>query len=143
VLFIYPAITATPPNSQAAHGPASFRCKNGGPDNHYRVPDAWRPALEKQLSGEDVIIGFRPEAAQVANLEEGQLKAEVYADDMHGAYSMLHLSLGSAEMIVHVRASRDLKLPISAPIRFNLNPEMVRFFDPKTEKALSRGGQHG
>jgi len=117
--------------------------QNGVPDNHYRAPEAWRPALEKQLSGQDVIIGFRPEAAQVTNTAEGQLKAEVYADDMHGAYSMLHLSLGSADMIVHVRASRDLKLPIGAPIQFDLNPEMVRFFDPKTEKALSRGGQHG
>jgi multiple sugar transport system ATP-binding protein len=117
--------------------------QNGGPDNHYRVPEAWRPALEKQLSGEEVILGFRPEAAQVTSATEGQLKAEVYADDMHGAYSMLHLSLGSADMIVHVRASRDLKLPIGAPIQFDLDPEMVRFFDPKTERALSRGGQHG
>jgi multiple sugar transport system ATP-binding protein len=111
-------------------------------DNHYRVPAAWRAALENQLSGPEVIVGFRPEAAQVRGSDHGEFKAEVYADDMHGAFSMLHLSLGNEDMVVHVRASRDLKLPIGAPVRFDLDPTMVRFFEPKTEKALSPGGKH-
>jgi multiple sugar transport system ATP-binding protein len=99
--------------------------------------------LESQLTGPDVIIGFRPEAASITAAEQGQFTAEVYADDMHGAYSMLHLSLGSADMIVHVRAGRDLKLSIGTPVRFDLKPEMVRFFDPKTEAAVRQGETHG
>ena len=113
-------------------------------DNYYQVPQAWQGILESQLTGDTVIVGFRPEAARVTNTDNhGQLSAEVYAADLHGAYSMLHLSLGSDDMIVHARAGRDLKLPIGAPVRFDLDPELVRFFDPKTERALSRGGSHG
>jgi ABC-type sugar transport system ATPase subunit len=105
-------------------------------DNYYQVPETWRSTLENQLSGPEVVVGFRPEAAQVTGPDAGQFAAEVYADDLHGSYSMLHLALGSDEMIVHVRAARDLNLPIGAPVRFDLKPEMVRFFDPKTEKAI-------
>jgi multiple sugar transport system ATP-binding protein len=105
-------------------------------DNYYQVPEAWRSALENQLSGAEVVVGFRPEAAHVTGPDQGQFAAEVYADDLHGSYSMLHLALGSDEMIVHVRAARNLDLPIGAPARFDIKPEMVRFFDPKTEKAI-------
>jgi multiple sugar transport system ATP-binding protein len=118
--------------------PRTFPVQDEGKfsDNYYQVPEAWRSALENQLSGAEVVVGFRPEAAQVTGSDQGQFTAEVYADDLHGSYSMLHLAMGSDEMIVHVRAARDLNLSIGAPARFDIKPEMVRFFDPKTEKAI-------
>ena len=103
-------------------------------DNRYRVPESWRTALGEKLRGDEVIVGFRPEAALVN--EDGQLTARVYADELHGAYRVLHLAIGSENTIVHVRAGRDAIHPIGALIHFDLDPEMVRFFDPKTESAL-------
>lgn len=102
-------------------------------NNRYLVPQKWLAALEK-LSGDEVILGFRPEAALVR--EEGQISARVYADDLYGAYRVLHLALGSENNIVHVRSGRDVVHPIGAPINFDLDSEMVRFFDPRTECAL-------
>ncbi len=102
----------------------------------YTVPDFWVPTLGEALSGEgDVILGFRPEAATVA--EDGELPATVYAADLHGGYSMLHLTMGQDE-IVHVRASRETYYPINTPVRFTLDPAMVRFFHPQTENAIVR-----
>ena len=98
--------------------------------SRYPVPNAWRDALP---AGQ-VVVGFRPEAAIIA--DNGPIAASVYADDLHGAYSMLHLSLGDEQQIVHARAGRAASYPIGAPVRFDLDPEQVRFFDPKTEQAL-------
>ncbi|MDX1995575.1 MAG: ABC transporter ATP-binding protein [bacterium] len=105
--------------------------------NAYEVPDRWRSALESSLPADGrVILGFRPEA--VSLWETGQLGARVYADDLHGGYSMLHLELAEG-VVIHARAGRDGNYPIGTPIGFDLEPEMVRFFHPETEQALNRG----
>jgi multiple sugar transport system ATP-binding protein len=102
-------------------------------DNRYAVPDPWKPVLQRELGSDGkVIVGFRPEAANV--IETGPLAASVYADDLHGGYTMLHLSLGSE--IVHARASRQVSYPIGTALHFDLDPAMVRFFNPQTEIAL-------
>lgn len=106
--------------------------------NTYTVPDAWRRALEMSLpdSGK-VILGFRPEAVVVS--PEGALNSVVYADDLHGGYSMLHLELPDSS-IVHARVGREFSFPIGAPLRFDVDPQMVRFFNPVTEKAIRLNG---
>jgi multiple sugar transport system ATP-binding protein len=110
--------------------------KMPGADNCYPVPPAWRPALQQALGGEkDVIVGFRPEAAQIR--PEGALAGEVYASDMHGAYTVLHVNMNGND-IVHIRGDRQTFYPIGAPVRFDLNPEMVRFFNPEMEAAIRR-----
>jgi ABC-type sugar transport system ATPase subunit len=105
-------------------------------DNTYRVPDAWKGPIEQGINGEgEIILGFRPEAAQVN--EDGDLSATVYADDLHGGYSMLHLNMGE-DTIVNARAGREAQFEINQPLRFSLDPESVRFFNPQTEAALRK-----
>lgn len=105
----------------------------------YAVPGDWVPALDAALHGEgDVIIGFRPEAADISGA--GDLEATVYAGDLHGSHTMLHLEMCD-QAIVHVRTSRATNYPIGTAVRFTLNPAMVRFFDPATEAAIVREAQ--
>jgi multiple sugar transport system ATP-binding protein len=108
-------------------------------DNHYPVPGVWRAALSHGLSSDEVILGFRPEAAQIT--PNGGLRTQLYADALHGAYTMLHLSLDGerAGAMAHVRSERSADYGIGAPICFDLNEEMVRFFDPKSEQAVVLG----
>jgi multiple sugar transport system ATP-binding protein len=110
-------------------------------NSRYAVPETWRGALERSLRGGELIVGFRPEAARIR--AEGPIAATVYADDLHGSYTMLHLALGSgadggADEIVHARADRADSFPIGAALRFDIDPEMVRFFDPETEAAIRK-----
>jgi multiple sugar transport system ATP-binding protein len=105
-------------------------------DNHYPVPAAWQAALQKEFSGEgDVIIGFRPEAAQLK--DNGGLTGEVYATEMYGAYTMLHVNM-NGNKIVHIRADRNIHYPIGTMVHFDLDPKMERFFNPETEWAVNR-----
>jgi multiple sugar transport system ATP-binding protein len=106
-----------------------------GGSNTMHVPERWKPVLDSSLPDDgSVVLGFRPEAVRAR--EDGHLQATVYASDLHGGFSMLHLDIG-ADKIVHGRAERDAAHAIGESQRFDLNPEMVRFFHPKTEAALT------
>jgi len=104
--------------------------------NQYTPPEQWRNRLAQGLSSDEVVLGFRPEAARIKT--DGGFKTQVYADDLYGAYSMLHLALDSeqATTMAHIRAERDSTHKIGEALGFDLEPSMVRFFDPKTELAI-------
>ena len=105
--------------------------------NSYTPPDNWRRTLQAHLPDTgQAIIGFRPEAAHIK--DDGQLVGEVYASELYGAYTMLHVNLNQDD-IVHIRSDRLARHPIGATVRFDLVPEMVRFFNPKTELAINQG----
>jgi multiple sugar transport system ATP-binding protein len=104
--------------------------------SRYPVPDPWRPGLENGLPSDGhVILGFRPEAVRLS--ENGAIRSTVYADDLHGGYTMLHLELGD-DTVIHARTGRDLDHPIGKPVQFDLDPVMARFFHPETELAIGR-----
>jgi ABC-type sugar transport system ATPase subunit len=105
-------------------------------ENQYNIPEQWRTTLEKQLSGDRVTLGIRPEGAHANGT--GDLSAEVYASDLHGAFNMLHVTLEeeNVDAVVHIRGERGSGHEIGDTIRFNLDSEMVRFFDPVSEQAI-------
>jgi ABC-type sugar transport system ATPase subunit len=123
------------PGTNLVHGNLTEGVVHLPGDNRYRVPRAWLPILAEFLSHDEVILGFRPEGAS-AN-PDGELAGSVYATEMHGAFTMLAIEMNGGD-IVQMRAGRDIEYPIGSPVRFDLDPEMVRFFDPKTEGALRR-----
>jgi len=105
--------------------------------NSYAIGSEWREAFyqgRNETAG--TLLGFRPEAAQLN--DDGELAGEVYATELHGAYKMLHVSLQEDQDVVHIRSDRQAHYPIGAAIRFDLKPDMVRFFNPQTEAAVTR-----
>ena len=60
---------------------------------------------------------------------------------MHGSFTMLHLTVGDEATVVDVRAERWVDYPLDAPVRFDIDPDSVRFFDPADrEGAQTRWG---
>jgi multiple sugar transport system ATP-binding protein len=107
-----------------------------GTENRYSLPDGWQPAISEVLEGEgQIILGFRPEAAQVK--ADGPLAGEVYATELQGAYTVLHVNVNTDD-IVHIRSDRQFEHPIGSIVRFDIDPQMVRFFDPSTEMKINR-----
>lgn len=114
--------------------------------NRYDVSNGWHTVLPRGLGGsgdvdDAVVAGFRPEAARIN--EEGAIAGKVYAIELLGAYTMLHVNLDDGESeindsVVHIRSDRQTRYPIGTAVRFDLDPEMVRFFNPETETAISR-----
>ncbi len=114
------------------------RVQVSGAGNTVPIPASYRSALA--TTGGDVVAGFRPEAAAISG-NGGSMGGEIYAVDMHGSYKLLHVSVGEGEgaSIVHIRSDRMAPYTIGSPVRFDIDPDMVRFFDPKSERALGRG----
>lgn len=103
--------------------------------NRCPLSPEWTAAVQREMGGEgDVILGFRPEGGQIT--DAGAMSAEVYATEMYGAYTMLHLNIG--DVVFHIRGERGIEYPIGTMVRFSLDPEMLRLFDPQTEAALTR-----
>jgi multiple sugar transport system ATP-binding protein len=106
--------------------------------NRYTPPAPWVKALARTLGGDgDIVVGFRPEAARVTS--DGTLSGEVYATDMYGGHTVIHVSIAGDE-IVHVRGDRLVGHAMGTRVRFDIDPAMVRFFDPRTEAAVRREG---
>lgn len=101
--------------------------------NQYPVPPRWQRPLTAQLHNNQIILGFRPEAAAASS--SGSLKGEVYASDLFGSYNMLHLALDE-DSIVHVRGERGAGHEMGNIVAFDIDPDMVRFFNPQTETAV-------
>jgi multiple sugar transport system ATP-binding protein len=100
--------------------------------NRFTIPAGWQAPLGQDRN---VIVGFRPEAARIR--EAGALAGEVYAAELYGAYTMLHVNL-NGDKIIHIRGDRLIRHDIGATVRFDLDPEMVRFFNPETKMAFNR-----
>ena len=81
----------------------------------------------------EIVIGFRPEAAQIN--DRGELLGKVYASEMQGSSAVLHLTINEND-IIHIRTDRLIPYPIDTLVHFDINPQMVRFFNPKTEAAI-------
>ena len=107
-----------------------------GPNNKVPVPAARLEAVRQAVGADgEVIVGFRPEAAALS--AEGKLNGEVYATDMHGSYKLLHATMNESD-IIHIRADRLANYPIGAPVRFDIDPNMVRFFNPTSQQAIGQ-----
>jgi multiple sugar transport system ATP-binding protein len=105
-------------------------------DSQYDVPAEWQKPIAQVLGGQgEIILGFRPEAAQLN--DNGNFSGEVYASELQGAYTVLHVNINEHE-IVHIRSDRTVQYPIGTSVKFDLDPQMVRFFDPGTENAIQR-----
>lgn len=105
------------------------------PDLHYKVPADRQAAVAGVIGREgDIILGFRPEAARIN--EDGALAGEVYASDLHGAYRVLHVSIG--DEVVHIRSERQVGHKIGSSVRFDIDPTMARLFDPQSERSIRR-----
>jgi ABC-type sugar transport system ATPase subunit len=105
-----------------------------GLENRYAVPQGWQSALKKGLDGgSEIVMGFRPEAAQIN--DRGKLVGKVYASEMQGSSAVLHLTINEND-IIHIRTHRLIPYPIDTLVHFDINPQMIRFFNPKTEAAI-------
>lgn len=102
--------------------------------NRFPVPDAWRKVLDARDRNAKILVGFRPEAAILG--EKGPIEGKVYGDDMHGAYLMMNLTIEDGGEVYHCRAQREMAKPIGTKVRFDIKPEMVRFFDAASGDAI-------
>lgn len=68
-------------------------------------------------------------------VNEEKIAASVFLTEMNGSNVLLDLHVGDKD-IVRARINRGTTYQVGAKINFDLDPQMVRFFNPATEAAL-------
>ena len=100
----------------------------------FEPEEKWKKTILAQIGDDkDLVLGFRPEAVNVVDTKK--ITAELFLTEMNGSNVLLDLHLGD-EDIVRARTVRGANFEIGSKINFDLDPQMVRFFDPATEAAL-------
>jgi multiple sugar transport system ATP-binding protein len=133
-LFVARFIGSPGMNLVAGHYTDGALQLSGSEDNRLTVAPDWAKAIGTALGGVgEVILGFRPEGAQLNST--GALVGQVYATNMHGAFTMVSISLNKTD-IVHIRGDREMHYPIGASVRFDLDAAQMRFFNPQDEMAI-------
>ena len=100
----------------------------------YQPSEAWQRSIDKQLGdNQEIVLGFRPEAGRI--VDQSKITTEVFLVEMNGSNVLLDLHLDD-QNIVRVRTSRGVNYGVGANINIDIDPQMVRFFNPATEAAL-------
>jgi len=104
--------------------------------NIYRPPIECIEIIEKQLGKDsDIIVGFRPEAVSIS--PDNDLNATLFLVEMNGSNLMLDLALDE-DTSIRVRTNRGETIDTGTKVKFEIDPRMVRFFNPSTQQALQR-----
>lgn len=76
-----------------------------------------------------VTLGFRAEDASVVS-QDGQIAAPVYSMELLGDATMVTVKAGGT--LVAVKAAKDFRTEIRAPVHFRISPEVCHLFHAET-----------
>lgn len=86
------------------------------------------------LLNQELVLGIRPENAEICEPDQGNLKALVEVVEPMGSETYLHLNIGGQKAIV--RVGPDIKPQIGAAIGLRIDPARIHLFRDGTGEAL-------
>ena len=87
----------------------------------------------KDMKG-DVVVGFRPENAEIVDKGNGQFDAKVYTTELAGDHSLVTLMLG--EISLTVKMSTDFEAEYDSIVGVQFEKQKSFIFDEKSGKRL-------
>ena len=104
-------------------------------DGRFTVPDGAVPLAGVAPSGA-LYLGFRPEDAVLAPVDEAMLRARIYSTEMTGNETIVTCDLNGEHVVV--RADKDYEGTLDAPVGIDLDPAKARLFDRDSGKRVRR-----
>lgn len=103
----------------------------------YQLPDDLAKLLRERLTGDKVVIGFRPEhmILSIEKTPESVFQADVYVVEPMGSSYVVDLKAG--DYLLKAISPITVKLPpIGEKVWVGFPPEKIHLFDAKTEKTI-------
>lgn len=98
-----------------------------------KLPQAYE---KKMKSGQDAILGIRPEHVQITKEKKaGYLPAVCHFSEPVGSRLLLHVELGK-DLTINVKAPSEVNIQDGDKVNVFLPEERIMMFDAKTEEAL-------
>ena len=83
-----------------------------------------------------ITLGFRAEDASVTQ-DTGEISAPVYSMELLGDATLVSVRVGKA--LVAVRAHKDFRIEIGAPIQMRIPPSAIHLFDHASGTRIAKG----
>ena len=84
----------------------------------------------------DVYLGFRPEDAALAPVEEAMLRARIYSTEMTGNETIVTCDMNGEQVVI--RADKDYEGALDAAVGIELDPDKARLFDCDSGNRIRR-----
>ncbi|MDE0410023.1 MAG: TOBE domain-containing protein [Alphaproteobacteria bacterium] len=84
----------------------------------------------------DVYLGFRPEDATLAPVDEAMLRARIYSTEMTGNETIVTCEMNGEQVVV--RADKDYEGALDAAVGIDLDPGKARLFDCDNGRRVRR-----
>jgi multiple sugar transport system ATP-binding protein len=98
-------------------------------DGIFVLPEG-RLNVGRYATSSDVILGFRPEDAQVVAPDAGDLKATVFACELTGNETIVTCTVGDSQVVV--KMDKDFDVAIDEPVGIKIDARKACLFDPAT-----------
>jgi len=93
------------------------------------------PMPQRLTGGREVVVGFRPEAAKLAEQQDATaINAAVEIREVLGSEVLLHLRSDAGELTIRTEARSSAQVGDSLNVR--IEPESLHIFDAETEQRL-------
>ena len=94
--------------------------------------------MNGKLQDGAVVLGFRPEDADIVDSGQGHFNARVFTVELAGDYTLVTVVFGDNSVTVKMPSDYDAAYDSEAAVRFSM--EKTLFFDAKSGERLEMGG---
>ncbi|MBE3636794.1 sn-glycerol-3-phosphate ABC transporter ATP-binding protein UgpC [Mangrovicoccus sp. HB182678] len=108
----------------------------GGPIAEFKGQSLPLPALEALRPGQEIVIGIRPEYAELRTAPEpGTMQVDVDLVETLGSEALIHCMLGDDPFVIRAETIGQ-PLKVGSRVSFAVRPDLLRLFDARSGRAL-------
>jgi multiple sugar transport system ATP-binding protein len=90
--------------------------------------------LESAASYPSVLMGFRPEDAEIVDYDLAHLSGKVFTSELVGDYTLVTIEIG--ELHLTIKMPSDFEADYDKMVSIKINLQKVYFFDSKTQERI-------
>jgi len=90
--------------------------------------------LETTVSHSNVLMGFRPEDAEIVDHDSAHLSGKVFTSELVGDYTLVTVEIDSLHLTIKMPS--DFEADYDKMVSIKINPQKIYFFDSKTQERI-------
>ena len=115
-------------------GSPSMNFVEGSLDNGLFQRNDQKVQLETTSSHPNVLMGFRPEDAEIVDHDSAHLSGKVFTSELVGDYTLVTIEIDSLHLTIKMPS--DFEADYDKMVSIKINPQKIYFFDSKTQERI-------
>jgi multiple sugar transport system ATP-binding protein len=90
--------------------------------------------LETNLANPSVLMGFRPEDAEIVDHDSSYLSGKVFTSELVGDYTLVTIDIDNLHLTIKMPS--DFEADYDKVVSIKINPQKIYFFDSKSQERI-------